>query len=167
MSDLFHRAFEVVRDSGVVVWAILGLSLLLYTRGFGLLLYLYRAQRQMERDYAANPHALPHLRILQDDLNETFQRQRVVLGAMVAAAPLLGLLGTVLGMIETFQNIASGGGGKVSDGLSAGISEALMATAAGLAVAIPGVLLLYVAHRQLQQGFQTFAHLEHQAMEAR
>jgi len=60
------------------------------------------------------------------------------LGTMAAIAPLLGLLGTVLGMIDVFRTIASGGGGA-SD-LSGGISEALITTAFGLIIAIPALV---------------------------
>jgi biopolymer transport protein ExbB/TolQ len=54
--------------------------------------------------------------------------------------PLLGLLGTVTGMIATFKLISSFGSGDPKM-LAAGISEALMATATGMGVAIPALLL--------------------------
>jgi biopolymer transport protein ExbB/TolQ len=167
MTQFLHSVVNTVDKGGPVVIAILVLSVILYTRTFGLLIHLAQARKQMLRDYAAHPSALQHLRILQDDLHETFQRQRAVLAAMIAAAPLLGLLGTVTGMIQTFRHLASGGGTQMMGGLADGISEALIATAAGLSVAIPAVLLLYFAHRELQRGFQTFAQLEHQSLEAR
>ena len=61
---------------------------------------------------------------------------------IVAAAPLTGLLGTVMGMIETFDslmdaNLFSQGGG----GIAGGISQALFTTQMGLVVAIPGLLM--------------------------
>ncbi len=52
-------------------------------------------------------------------------------------APLLGLLGTVWGMIDAFANISTGDGLGSPESLAAGISTALVTTAAGLAVAIP------------------------------
>lgn len=55
--------------------------------------------------------------------------------------PLLGLLGTVLGMIKAFNVVASTAGLGRADLLAAGISEALITTAAGLVVAIPAVAL--------------------------
>ena len=57
-----------------------------------------------------------------------------------AAAPLLGLLGTVIGMIKTFQLITIFGTGDAKS-LSSGISEALVTTALGLIVAIPTLIL--------------------------
>jgi len=62
-----------------------------------------------------------------------------VLASVGSVAPFVGLLGTVLGIITAFQGIASSGSGGLS-AVSAGISEALIETALGLAVAIPAVL---------------------------
>lgn len=162
-----NALLEPLRHGGPVVIAILGLSVILYTRCFGLLLHLREARRRLVREYVPGPNVIARLRILQDELQETFQRQRAVLGAMIAAAPLLGLLGTVTGMISTFENLSSRDGQKSMEGLADGISKALVATEAGLSVAIPAVLLVYFAHRQMQKGLQTFAQLEHRALEAR
>jgi len=62
-----------------------------------------------------------------------------VLGLIAAIAPLLGLLGTVIGMIEVFQQISLVGVGK-ADVLAGGISKALNTTAFGLVVAIPSIV---------------------------
>lgn len=62
-----------------------------------------------------------------------------VLGLVAAIAPLLGLLGTVIGMIEVFQQISLVGVGK-ADVLAGGISKALNTTAFGLVVAIPSIV---------------------------
>ena len=64
------------------------------------------------------------------------------LGIIAAICPLLGLLGTVTGMVQVFGEIMTGGG-AIASPLAAGISSALLTTAAGLAVAIPA----YVFHR--------------------
>ena len=62
------------------------------------------------------------------------------LALTATTGPLLGLLGTVTGMIATFKLISSFGSGDPKM-LAAGISEALMATATGMGVAIPALLL--------------------------
>lgn len=67
------------------------------------------------------------------------------LGTIAGVAPLLGLLGTVTGIIKAFNAIYEGGLGDPRL-LSGGISEALVCTAAGLCVAIPS----YVAYRYLR-----------------
>lgn len=61
------------------------------------------------------------------------------LGTIAAVAPLLGLLGTVLGMIDIFGVIMEAGVGNAGV-LAGGISKALVTTAAGLSVAIPALL---------------------------
>lgn len=60
-----------------------------------------------------------------------------ILEAVVQAAPMLGLLGTVIGMIEAFGKVAQGGGAADPTALAGGIWIALTTTAAGLTVAIP------------------------------
>lgn len=65
------------------------------------------------------------------------------LGSIAAVSPLLGLLGTVLGMIDVFGELMNASGQQVP-ALAGGISEALVTTAAGLGVAIPA--LLFVGH---------------------
>jgi biopolymer transport protein ExbB len=62
-------------------------------------------------------------------------------GAIVAAAPLLGLLGTVTGMIETFDSLADMSFYSQSGGIAGGIAEALFTTQMGLVVAVPGVII--------------------------
>ena len=67
------------------------------------------------------------------------ERYLTLLGTMASVSPLLGLLGTVFGMIEIFTVLVSRGAGDVGI-LAGGISEALITTAAGISVAIPAVL---------------------------
>jgi biopolymer transport protein ExbB len=64
------------------------------------------------------------------------QRGLPALATVVSGAPLLGLLGTVLGMIKIFSVVASAGG-EITDQLSSGIAQALITTATGLNIAIP------------------------------
>ena len=59
-------------------------------------------------------------------------------------APLLGLLGTIIGMIKAFMVIEMAGGRVDSQALAGGIWEAMLTTGVGLAVAIPILLLLHV-----------------------
>lgn len=68
------------------------------------------------------------------------ERGIAFLALTATAGPLMGLLGTVMGMIATFKLISSFGSGDPKL-LASGISEALMATATGMAVAIPALLL--------------------------
>lgn len=77
----------------------------------------------------------------------TLERYINVVGTIAAISPLLGLLGTVVGMIKAFNVISIQGVGNPSS-LAGGISEALITTAAGLVVAIPTfVLYRYLANK--------------------
>lgn len=73
-------------------------------------------------------------------LGNSFRRNLRVMNAVSNVSPLLGLLGTVLGMIEAFNAIASSDAMGRPELLASGISTALITTAAGLVVAIPAYL---------------------------
>lgn len=73
------------------------------------------------------------------------------LEVIAALAPLLGLLGTVLGMIEAFQALQAAGAQVDPSILSGGIWEALLTTAVGLAVAIPAIIALNWLERVIER----------------
>lgn len=68
-------------------------------------------------------------------------RFRVVVRSVVIAAPLAGLLGTVAGMIETFDGLGQGALFAATGGVAGGIGQALLTTQMGLVVAVPGVIV--------------------------
>jgi len=74
-----------------------------------------------------------------EELSADLRSGLAVLASVGSVAPFVGLLGTVLGIISAFRGIAETGSGGLS-AVSAGIAEALVLTALGLAVAIPAVL---------------------------
>lgn len=73
-------------------------------------------------------------------INRSLNDHLALIGALAAVAPLLGLLGTVTGMIGTFDILSIFGTGNAK-GMAGGISEALISTQTGLLVAIPGVYM--------------------------
>ena len=78
------------------------------------------------------------------------ERYLSTLGSMAAITPLLGLLGTVIGMIKVFSAIQTAGLGEASL-LAGGISEALVTTAAGLSVAIPALFMHRFLSRRVDE----------------
>lgn len=72
---------------------------------------------------------------------EELKRGRTAIRGVVAIAPLLGLLGTVVGMIETFDSLGDMSLFAQSGGIAGGISQALFSTQMGLCVAVPGVIV--------------------------
>ena len=104
--------------------------------------------------FAAGLANLKHGRaVMKDAMEEAgnkvthdLERFLSVLGTIATVSPLLGLLGTVLGMIEVFTEIMISGTGNAGV-LAGGISTALITTAAGLSVAIPAM----VFHRHFER----------------
>ncbi len=89
------------------------------------------------------------------------ERYLNTLGTIAAIAPLLGLLGTVIGMIQVFSAILSHGVGNANL-LAGGISQALITTAAGLTVAIPALFF----HRYFSSRVNAYVlFMEEQAMQ--
>lgn len=90
-----------------------------------------------------------------------FERELKVMKVCVSAAPLVGLLGTVTGMLSTFSALSSGAGGEKTMALvAAGISEALITTETGLVIALAGLFFQYQLTRSFER-YKTFlAHLE-------
>jgi biopolymer transport protein ExbB len=76
------------------------------------------------------------------------ERSLGVLGSMAAVAPLIGLLGTVWGIMRAFHDMAATGSAAPSV-VAAGVAEALVTTAAGLIVAVPALLLFNHFNRRL------------------
>ena len=69
------------------------------------------------------------------------KKYKVLISTIVIVAPLLGLLGTVAGMIETFESLGDMSLFSQSGGIAGGISQALITTQMGLAVSIPGLIV--------------------------
>ena len=158
--------WELLQQGGPVMVPLVLLSVVLYERCFGLYFMVRRATRLLESERAAGIESLTAIRLLRLELNETFNQHRFIISTMIAAAPLMGLLGTVTGMISTFQSLVDRNGEKSFEGLADGISVALITTETGLAIAIPAVILLHIAHRHMQRGEQSLVKRESALMEA-
>jgi biopolymer transport protein ExbB len=116
-------------------------------------------------DFVMSAQTLEEIGIYFDELNQTevapFDRDLRVMQVCVSVAPLLGLLGTVTGMLATFAALASGSGGdKTMDMVASGISEALITTETGLLVALPGIVFQYKLAREHAQYKAFLAHLQ-------
>jgi biopolymer transport protein ExbB len=151
---------DLVGKGGPVMYAILTLSVVLYSRCFKLLLSLRRSHLELTSRGPIGEAQLPVLRRLRDEDRESFRQQRVALASMIAAAPLLGLLGTVSGMVRTFESLSGHTAEKSMEGLARGISEVLVATESGLVVAIPALLVVHLAHREMRKYMQSLNRIE-------
>ena len=110
-----------------------------------------RGYEEIERFFASLRHAEV----------SPFERDLRVMKVSVSTAPLLGLLGTVTGMLATFRALATGGGGEKTMGMVAGgISEALVTTETGLILGLSGLIFQFVLTRQHEHYAKRLAHLE-------
>jgi biopolymer transport protein ExbB len=100
--------------------------------------------REMTGQPGLDKRILYHCALKQRPL---FSRHLAAISVLASVAPLLGLLGTVIGMVDTFDVLAIFGTGNVK-GLASGISVALITTQSGLLVAIPGLLLSAYLYRR-------------------
>ena len=80
------------------------------------------------------------------EVKYTLERNLTMLGTIAMISPLLGLLGTVVGMITAFTSLTEVSGAN-PDLLASGISQALITTALGLFIAVPGLIL----HKYFEQ----------------
>jgi len=169
-SQLFYEASEIWWAGG---WAMIALAVncfILFALGINLW-FKFRAKdyrrlpEKKWRDWIGDPKGrrgpvgelidfvmgardLDDLNVRFNELHATriapFNRDLRFMKRCVSTAPLLGLLGTVTGMLATFQALASGAGGqKTMDMVAGGISEALITTETGLVIALPGLIFQY------------------------
>lgn len=85
------------------------------------------------------------------ELDRDLKQGKVLVASIVTAAPLAGLLGTVTGMIETFDSLADMALYSSGGGIAGGISQALLTTQMGLVVAVPGVVVGRLLDRKQQR----------------
>jgi len=101
--------------------------------------------RALYKSMELKNHKLDNLRrYLDDALAEEYseiKKYKVFISTIVIVASLLGLLGTVSGMIETFESLGDMSLFSQSGGIAGGISQALITTQMGLAVSIPGLIV--------------------------
>lgn len=150
MMDLFWQTVEYLSQGGWIMGPLVGVSVamwILIVDRLGEFRQLSKGGlgRLLEEDFQRkhSGHAGLDQEILQEvalGLRRRLDRRLSLIAILAAIAPLLGLLGTVLGMIETFDVIAMFGTGNAR-AMAGGISVALITTQTGLLVAIPGMLM--------------------------
>lgn len=150
MIELYWQAVDFLRQGGWIMIPLVAASLAMWTLILGRLAEYRRLSRGnlgqiIRREFQAARSGHPALdrEILQEvalHWRRRLDRRLALIGVLAAIAPLLGLLGTVLGMIQTFDVISLFGTGNAR-AMAGGISVALVTTQMGLLVAIPGLLM--------------------------
>lgn len=98
-------------------------------------------EKALHLDATEGDDLRPHLDGAFAETEREIGKYRVLITTIVLVAPLMGLLGTVIGMIETFDSLGDMSLFSQSGGIAGGISQALFTTQMGLAVAIPGLIV--------------------------
>ena len=167
--------FEIISSGGWVMIMLAILALLLYSNALDLLFYLYRGnltprsakhwKRWVLNPEEAGGRAGKIIRYTQSgpqnpksiqrrfdeirfNMINRIDRRLLFVNTLVATAPLAGLLGTVIGMLSTFDGIATGGRGDTMSKVAGGIHEALLTTQTGLMIALPGVFFALIISRK-------------------
>lgn len=181
------QVWRIWLSGGWVMLPLFVLALLLYAQAFQLVLVLRRIDigsndemqwwQWVKSPGQAQGRVAEIIRYTQSDVSSAKQirnrfeeihlalvglidRRTRFVGTLVSAAPLLGLLGTVLGMLQTFFGISTGGGAETADVVAGGIAEALVTTEAGLMIALPGLFIVMVIHRRRHKFEARLARLE-------
>ena len=141
-ADLAARAWEWVRTGTLTEERIQALR---EGSPFGRILAAVLASRHLDREMMKE-----YIEEVGRHVTHELDRYLGALGTIAAISPLLGLLGTVIGMIKVFAVITAQGVGEPRV-LAGGISEALVTTAAGLTVAIPSLLFHRVLRGRVEE----------------
>ena len=187
MEVSLQKIFEIWLSGGWVMIPLFLLSFLLYTQAFRLVLSIKDNKLPSNEEFAwrewvltpekakgkikeiicftqENTRSIEYVRKQFDEIRitqlATIQQQLKFVKCLVAAAPLIGLLGTVLGMLQTFFGIATSGGVETAAVVASGISEALVTTETGLTIALPALFMVMFIQRQTHQEEAKLARLE-------
>jgi biopolymer transport protein ExbB len=165
--QLFIDAFESVRDFmelggpilALIGWTIFGMWALIVER-----LIFYRTdlkemgarirERWESRSERRSWNAHQIREAMISEFSISANRSVAVVQTLVALCPLLGLMGTVTGMIEVFDAMAGSSGGNARS-MASGVSRATIPTMAGMVGALSGVFLVAMLTRRVQREIET------------
>ncbi len=177
MTEFFQESFlPIWKSGGLLMYPLVGLAMLIFYTGVEMIVYLKDLAGPKISDAelescVENPEklkgeirsivefgkgGLPCTRDVINRFTEVrnehihrVERRRLMLAIFVGAAPLTGLLGTVMGMLETFKGLAISTGGQTINLVAGGISQALITTQLGLIIAIPGYVMINMIEKRL------------------
>ena len=153
-------AYEAIRDfmalGGPVLKAIAGTIFVMWVLIVERIMFFRSTLKEMSRDIQNTWESRPERRsweahqireLMISRFSISVNRGIAMIQTLVALCPLLGLLGTVTGMIAVFQVLAVSGSGNVR-AMAAGVSQATIPTMAGMVGALSGVLLVTLLSRR-------------------
>ncbi|MFD2256599.1 MotA/TolQ/ExbB proton channel family protein [Luteolibacter algae] len=188
MSGIFNDGWNLFLQGGSIMYMLGGVACILYASCFAALAYVNRGnlndkdadqwEQWIEHPDQAKGRlgeALvyvlhgPKLTIktvgrrfdeIRLSIVSNIDRRILVINTLVAAAPLAGLLGTVMGMLAMFTGLAQGTGPAGMEKVADGMQQALITTQTGLTIALPGLFLGLIVKSKRDRIAATLARLE-------
>ena len=184
LTDFYQQALFVVEKGGTLMFALLALSLYLYYLGFELWLRMRsvvpndlqsiprdrwagfkqggrvdQIMRYCLADHQNREETRKRFEQIRQSESSYLNRRLRFLLVLASSAPLIGLLGTVAGMLRTFAGLSMEESYKMDLGAS-GISQALVTTQAGLLIAIPALAFLHLLNRRKKDWLRCLNRME-------
>jgi biopolymer transport protein ExbB len=161
---------QTLHEGGPTLYALLALAVAIYATLFGVWRHLVATSKTILGsdlfDASESPRVTQRtFATLELDEMAWVERRLPFLAILISTAPLLGLLGTVAGMLITFSGMAYGNIAPI-DTVSTGISRALVTTQAGLVIAIPAAFLLALLKRRTETTHLTLQRQLHTSLAA-
>ena len=145
--EFFTAIRDFLETGGAVLWLILAVAILLWALIIERLVYYRREypavakqviDRWNQRTEYASWSAKRQREALVSEVNRTLKKSTGLIKTIIALCPLLGLLGTVTGMV-TVSDVMGGCGAGNARAMAAGVSKATLPTMAGMVVALSGL----------------------------
>lgn len=195
MFELLKDGWGLFFEGGAIMYMLGGVACILYATAFAAWAYVRQSdfdekQSELWAGYIENPKLAdgrlgevlgyvlhgPRLSIktvnrrfaeVRIDLLAAIDRRLLVLNTLVAAAPLAGLLGTVMGMLAMFAGLSHGKGPAGMQKVADGMQQALITTQTGLTIALPGLFIGLMIKAKRDRIQASLARLESMILSAR
>lgn len=188
MFQIFREALQLFLTGGGIMYMLGSVAFILYATAFAALAYVSRGNLHNKETsewpkWLADPENAPGrfgealryvvhgdrltIKTVQRRMAEVrmnvvsaIDRRLLVVNTLTAAAPLAGLLGTVMGMLAMFAGLANGRGQTGMQAVAKGMQEALITTQTGLTIALPGLFIALVVKSKRDAIAAALARLE-------
>lgn len=162
---IYETIIDFLETGGDVLWLILGVSVGLWSLISERLIFLQfvypRLQQQWLEQGRLNGYASSRIafyirRAILSEAKISLEKSMSIIKMLIGICPMLGLLGTVTGMIHVFDVMAVTGSGNAR-AMAAGISQATISTMAGMVIAISGLYFHKLIEKNIKDKVQQLA----------
>lgn len=163
--EFYKSISDFIDAGGDVLWLILGVSVGLWSLISERLIYLQFVYPQLRQQWLEqgrlNGYASPRIafyirRAILSEAKISLEKSMSIIKMLIGICPMLGLLGTVTGMIHVFDVMAVTGNGNAR-AMAAGISQATISTMAGMVIAISGLYFHKLLEKNIKDKVQHLA----------